>query len=59
MVFTLISSAQEWLGSKVDELKKKRLEEIERNAKEKEEAERVGANVSHTLKFANSLLIKF
>lgn len=40
MVFTLISSAQEWLGSKVDELKKKRLEEIERNAKEKEEAER-------------------
>lgn len=41
MVFTLVSSAQEWLNVKWDEFKKKLDEETERKLKEEEEAEQV------------------
>ncbi|KAJ8870452.1 hypothetical protein PR048_029474 [Dryococelus australis] len=40
MVFTLVSSAQEWLSTKWDEIKKEREETATRKAKEVEEAER-------------------
>lgn len=42
MVFTLVSSAQEWLNEKWDEVKKQQEEEVLRKQKEEEEAERVG-----------------
>lgn len=41
MVFTLVSSAQEWLNEKWDEIKKQKDEEVSRKLKEEEEAERV------------------
>lgn len=41
MIFTLVSSAQEWLNVKWDELKKLRDEENMKQQKELEEAERV------------------
>lgn len=41
MIFTLVSSAQEWLNVKFDELKKLREEESMKKQKEFEEAERV------------------
>ncbi|KRT86049.1 hypothetical protein AMK59_2397 [Oryctes borbonicus] len=40
MVFTLVSSAQEWLNVKWDEIRKKRDEEKVRRVQEEEEAER-------------------
>ena len=41
MVFTLVSSSQEWLALKIEELKLKKEEEKERRLKDAEEAERV------------------
>lgn len=41
MVFTLVSSAQEWLNEKWDEISKQREEEVLKKQKEEEEAERV------------------
>lgn len=41
MVFTLVSSAQEWLNEKWDDIKKQRDEAVLRKQKEDEEAERV------------------
>jgi len=40
MIFTLVSTAQEWLNTKLDEIEKNREEEAERKLREKEEAER-------------------
>lgn len=44
MVFTLVSSAQEWLNVKWDDIRKERDEEKTRRVKEEEEAERVIEN---------------
>ena len=41
MIFTLVSSAQEWLNVRFEEVKKTRDEETARKLKEEEEAERV------------------
>lgn len=41
MVFTLVSSAQEWLNVEWDDIRKERDEEKTRRVKEEEEAERV------------------
>lgn len=41
MIFTLVSSAQEWLNTKWDEVKKMREENERRREQEIEEAERV------------------
>lgn len=41
MVFTLVSTAQEWLNEKWDEIKKQKDEEVSKKLKEEEEAERV------------------
>lgn len=41
MVFTLVSSAQEWLNEKWDEIKKQKEDEVLKKRKEEEEAERV------------------
>ena len=41
MIFTLVSSAQEWLNTKWDEIRKTREEAAMKKEKEAEEAERV------------------
>jgi flagellar biosynthesis chaperone FliJ len=41
MIFTLVSSAQEWLNTKWDEIRKRRDEYATLKEKEAEEAERV------------------
>ena len=51
MIFTLVSSAQEWLNTKWDEIRKRREEYAILKEKEAEEAERVGYFMSFTLHF--------
>lgn len=41
MIFTLVSTAQEWLNEKWDEIKKEREQQVLKKLKEDEEAERV------------------
>jgi hypothetical protein len=51
MIFTLVSSAQEWLNTKWDEVRKRREEYAILKEKEAEEAERVGYLMSLKLHF--------
>lgn len=56
MIFTLVSSAQEWLNEKWDEIKKQRDEEVLKKQKEEEEAERVISCL--LILFVNLLIFK-
>jgi len=59
MIFTLVSSAQEWLNTKWDEIRKRREEYAILKEKEAEEAERVGYIMSFTLHFIPYTNIEF
>lgn len=59
MIFTLVSSAQEWLNTKWDEIRKRREEHAILKEKEAEEAERVGYIMSFTLHFIPYTNTKF
>lgn len=43
MIFTLVSTAQEWLSLKWENVKKEREEIVEKKLREEEEAERVSS----------------
>jgi hypothetical protein len=53
MIFTLVSSAQEWLNTKWDEIRKRREEYAVLKQREAEEAERVGYLMSFKLHFVS------
>lgn len=59
MIFTLVSSAQEWLNTKWDEIRKRREEYAILKEKEAEEAERVCYFMSFTLHFIPCTNIPF